>query len=185
MNALTETEKAYLAGLVDGEGCIHIGKRASKNTPTPGYTLMLIISQSNGDFLKYWMDRVGLGSLHYQEGPSRGSGIKDKYRVNCRRAYAWHIHSAGAGELIKEILPYLILKREQAELAIEFQATQNIHRKSGRKGNRLPPEIIANRERLRLLVKNKNQHKDTPIDVTDFERVARDGSQIPMFSESF
>jgi hypothetical protein len=38
--------------------------------------------------------------------------------------YRWKIAGQAASEFLKAVLPYLVIKRKQAEIAIEFQATK-------------------------------------------------------------
>ena len=55
MKRLKETEKAYYAGLLDGEGCIIISKNRGNpkwHTPNIFYYLEVCISNTNIDILK-------------------------------------------------------------------------------------------------------------------------------------
>ncbi len=92
----------YIAGFFDGEGCIHIGTyKAYGNIQ---HRLQISIAQNDVTVLQALADRFG-GKLHPQ-----GS----------RTAMQWHLWCNKAYDFLKAIYPHLILKKEQAELAIAF-----------------------------------------------------------------
>jgi hypothetical protein len=107
MNALTETQKAYLAGLIDGEGCItiigHNGSGAAS----------VIINMTAKDLIYYWHGVTGLGSIYEN---------KHENKPNWRPTYQWQIRSRQACDFLKEIYDYLILKKDQADIVFEFMA---------------------------------------------------------------
>jgi hypothetical protein len=135
MKELSETNKAYLAGFIDGEGCIHISKWQGKNNRTPVYCLNVVISQK-GAKSKFLLSALrdltgGIGSIHEESAdPSM---------------QAWRINPNDAVDLLKAVLPYLILRKEEAEIAIEYQWKQG-HKNSTGKGYVVPPEIVAEKE---------------------------------------
>src|SRR3989304_2792544 len=64
MHRLTEMETAYLAGLVDGEGCIHIARVMANQGVNPSYVLRLAISQCDQAYLEYWRLKLGVGRVY-------------------------------------------------------------------------------------------------------------------------
>lgn len=76
---LSETDKAYLAGLIDGEGCISIAKHISKRTTTPIYHLTLIISSCDKDVLEFWKTKTELGAIKHARHSEE----------NWRDGYSW------------------------------------------------------------------------------------------------
>jgi hypothetical protein len=107
---LTKTERAYLAGLIDGEGCIAIVKRLRPAHKSPEYTLHIVIAQSNQSFLCLWQRKTSLGFV----SPAGKNGSQ-------RFIFQWRIGSRQAEELLRLVCEFLILKREQAEIALEFR----------------------------------------------------------------
>ena len=108
MNKLLETEKAYIAGLFDGEGCVSIIKddrTGQGNHKSPSYSLILIISNNNKEVLEWLNKKTGIGNLAKRKN---------------QRLYDWKLSRKGTEIFLNKIYPYLIIKREQAELAIEF-----------------------------------------------------------------
>lgn len=91
------TELAYVAGFVDGEGCIGIYANGTS------LRLSVQIGQKDKSVLEYVQGVMG-GSLSFK-----------KYWT-----LAWF--NAEASDMLKQIQPYLMLKRQQAELCIEFMS---------------------------------------------------------------
>lgn len=143
---LRDTDKAYLAGIVDGEGCISISKQIIKRTPTPVYSLIVVVSLVNKDVLQYFKEITGLGSVKY--------GAKHESSDNSRTSYQWWVSSRQAEKLLVEIYPYLRIKREQADIALSFMKTYQLKyygkTKTGIKGGcRTPAEIVHQRDRYK------------------------------------
>jgi hypothetical protein len=138
MNTLTETEKAYLAGFIDGEGCISIVKQTKKESRNPYYRLSLIVSQTNYEFLQHWQQLVGIGKMNEKMYQTMAS-------EHCARAWDWRVSTGDAAELLESLLPYLRIKKTEAEIAIKFQ--RGFQRSSGI-GWQVPAEVIAEREAI-------------------------------------
>jgi hypothetical protein len=132
---LTEAEKAYAAGLFDGEGSIVIQKpRRSK-----GHTLVVSLAMREPAAVT-WLQERWPGSL------------RSHVRHPCERepftVWYWVRSTSAAAEFLSDILPHLLVKHAQAQLAIEFQS-----HKSFKFGRRLTVEVLAFDEdfRTRLL----------------------------------
>lgn len=98
----------YLAGFFDGEGCINI----NDGYDTSYYLLHVSVSNTQRKALEPYEQFFG-GSI----GKPRKNGISP----NAKPIHKWSIDSAIAEEFIEEIIPYLILKKPQAELALYFR----------------------------------------------------------------
>lgn len=135
MNKFTETELAYLAGFFDGEGCINISRSVKKTKPhhSPGYSLQVVISQNDHDLLAEWQAKMNLGSIQCRDMSEVGYGI----------TYAWHITAKQAMGFLRTLLPYLRLKKEQAELAISFQENIGRHNQYN-----MTNDVLENRETI-------------------------------------
>ena len=102
--------KHYLAGFIDGEGCIGIYKHKDNRTEK-GYTLhsVVIISNTNKSLLEE-INRITNGELRKRQ----------KLRGN-KQIYVIHLQDIqGILNLMKLINPYLLIKKEQSKLMIEF-----------------------------------------------------------------
>jgi len=112
MAELTVAEVAYAAGILDGEGCICITKQRSDRHHKRGYEMKLLVSIGNTDFsLLEWL-RARFGGSIYSYSKS-GNGRKPIGQ--------WHLDSRKAIPFLKAVLPYLVIKQAQAELALDFQ----------------------------------------------------------------
>ena len=137
MNTPTETELAWAAGFIDGEGCIHV--RVSMPTETsrqrsPHYALALQVSNTNRQAIDRIHQMFGFGSVrsHHRENP--------KWTT----AYVWYCMSKNAGTVLRLIQPYVFAKKAELEVGLEFDALP-----SGRKGvNRIDPELLRKRAEL-------------------------------------
>jgi hypothetical protein len=139
MKTMTEDEKMFLAALVDRTGAIRIGTSVmtpKRKTVTHfGFFAYFSGEKEKAENLK---EITGLGSVHHH---------KDKiYRGN----YAWTIAGPQVNEFLQAIHPYLKIKKAQAELIFDLYA---LPRSVGGRGKVSPPEIIAQREALRLKLK--------------------------------
>lgn len=108
---LSQTERAWLAGVIDGEGSIFISLAAN-----PAYRRgffyrpQLLVSNSDRQFLIRISEVIGEGTVHRAK--------KGDDRTRTRWEYV-----ATAGVLrtvLPQILPYLIVKREQAKTMLDY-----------------------------------------------------------------
>lgn len=107
---LTVAEVAYLAGIIDGEGSITIYKYNRKPRLYSTYCLRLLITNTNKDLIYWIQSKLGKGCVNY---------IKSLHRE--KPALRYNITSGKAAEVLKLVLPYLIVKKEQAEIGIAFR----------------------------------------------------------------
>ena len=132
---VTEVEKAYAAGLFDGEGCIMIDKpRRGK-----GHTLVITLAMRESVAVA-WLQERWPGSLR-----SATRRPKTREAFIC---WYWCRYTSAAATFLNDVLPYLLVKQAQAQLAIEFQS-----HKSFKYGRRLTDDVLAFDEsyRTRLL----------------------------------
>jgi len=101
---------AYTAGIIDGEGCICISRKA-ENRYKKGYSLFLQVTATN---TKEWLGQW----LKMQFG---GFIFADTGRGNRQVCWRWCVIGNDAIAFLEKVLPYLQLKKSQAELAIAFQ----------------------------------------------------------------
>lgn len=113
---MKKTDLAYIAGLFDGEGCIGIYLNQSKRTvggrKLSHYRLACVVALTD-EFL------IHLLQMHFGGEFYTCKKRKDTYRI----AYRWSVYSKRALAFLEAVLPYLRIKKPQAEIAIEFQKT--------------------------------------------------------------
>ena len=111
-SALTETQIAYAAGIIDGEGCIVISRdKNAKHVGGIGYYLALQVLTTDGLLPNYLKGLFG-GNIRKSTDPR---GFADR---EC-----WYAVSAHAAAVLELVLPYLLVKKDQALLAMEFRKT--------------------------------------------------------------
>lgn len=108
---MTSTDWAYLAGIIDGEGCIGVYWDKSSKT----YKLTLAISSTSVEWLIALQEKFGLGNVHVQ---------KHKAKKNWKLQAHWSLTHSHAQEILRGCLPYLGIKKSQAELALTFKSAQ-------------------------------------------------------------
>lgn len=101
---------AYLAGFVDADGSISI-KSTSK---IKGHTVSLSVHNCNEVAVQMFVDRFGGGKLR-----SKLTG-KAKYNSNWRPCWEWTLTCKKAAKAIKALYPFLVVKKRQAELAMQL-----------------------------------------------------------------
>jgi|TARA_Y100000310_G_scaffold217232_1_gene218293 hypothetical protein len=107
---MTDTDLAYLAGLIDGEGYIGIKKikpyRCQGRT-TPGYTPRIQVRMVDSPGIQFLAET--LGGWTYTEKPSANNGRPlECFQASDRKAEA----------ILKAVYPYLRIKKEQARTAL-------------------------------------------------------------------
>ena len=130
---------AYLAGFFDGEGSIFIDKL---------YGMSCVITSTTKWALESF--RFGFGGNITEN--------KKIYNVSQHTTYQWKVKSTKAKIFLQAILPYLKLKKPEAEIAIKFQNRKELKHYTVR--NRVPKkeQILREADRI-LLQKMKEQVK--------------------------
>ena len=126
---MTETDIAWAAGFVDGEGCV--SQRAqfrSQNRRT--YSLSIYVGQVDPRPLYRLSEYFG-GNVALRTSWKGGRPI-----------YMWRVTGAKAEWALRVLLPYLMVKAEQARLAIELQERIRAYVRVGRS---VDPEETAAR----------------------------------------
>ncbi|MBA3875607.1 MAG: hypothetical protein C0498_01500 [Anaerolinea sp.] len=134
------TDCAYLAGLIDGEGSIMANQKHERrpgHSPATWSELRVDISNTDRGLID-WVNERWPGKVRVQVRP----GVKDTWH--------YYLNTQQVVPLLEAALPYLVSKRERAELALELaRGTRN----PGRAG--YPPEVRERRrwigERIREL----------------------------------
>jgi hypothetical protein len=108
MDIPSTTLLAYLAGFFDGEGCIYILKAKHGNSIHYG----LEMSYTNSEIEPLQLAQSIFGGQISSLNETR-PGRKSVHRLRIR--------SNQAANALMLLLPYLVVKRERAEIALEFQ----------------------------------------------------------------
>lgn len=108
---LTDRQKAYIAGLLDGDG--HLGLHRSKPTGrrvTPCFRWRVTINMVTPEPIHTLAEWFDMGYTT-RKPPSSNRSKQYRLRLNKKKAL----------QLLRACLPYLILKRRQAEIMLEAE----------------------------------------------------------------
>ena len=101
---------AYAAGIIDGEGCIRITTRQPRNNRSFQHSLLVMVAQKDGSLMD-WLYGV-FGGVVY---------LKNKRTDGTDWIYERRVMENKAAEVLKQVLPFMTVKKRQAELALQFQ----------------------------------------------------------------
>jgi len=133
---LVEVEKAYLAGIIDGEGTVTLMKHHKNETPTP----YVSVANNNLELLQWIKSRIG------------GTICSKKKRLPRHNdSYAWSARQDRAICLLNEIRCFLIIKKPQADL-ITAQYKSVTHR-----AGKYTPEMLGEKRKLVAKIRKLNQ----------------------------
>ena len=106
------TEISYLAGIIDGEGSIYIQSR--KRSDAIDYFPRFQIANTDKKLMDWIHSKFG-GNL-FQKNRTRHN---PKWRLQ----YEWFTTRKLMDQLLELIIPYLICKKEHAQVMLEFRKT--------------------------------------------------------------
>lgn len=134
-------ELAWAAGLFDGEGCISISKQMQAGRKNPTYRLRLDVCQNNRETLQRFRGILaGQGAIgHFYE-------VRRTTLTN-RQVYILVYDGSNAAAALSALLPYLVRKRPEAEVALEYMQVAQVGCLPGPRG--LPASVWKTREAYR------------------------------------
>lgn len=111
LERLQPVQWAYLAGIFDGEGSVTLRNSYSRKGKTSTYSLSVtVVCGCHGEAIAKINSLVGTKTLEK---------INDK--GNKRPAWRVRLHSKQALRFLEGVRPFLLMKVEQTDLAIEFE----------------------------------------------------------------
>jgi hypothetical protein len=107
---MTETEKAYIAGIIDGEGYVTLAKMKNKASRKGHYYApKIVIGNTNEEVIRWLEEKVGAGSIGCHKRKNRW-----------KKLWVWTVWSKQAISLLEEVKEYLIIKKEQTEVLLDM-----------------------------------------------------------------
>ena len=112
---MTSSERAYVAGIIDGEGWLEFKRKPMKRNTRPGkptHNVLIIrmeVPQVDGRLIDYLMETTGEGNRDMKRYPNHPT-YQDQHR--------WRLCHLAVYRVLKQIYKYLIVKREKAKLII-------------------------------------------------------------------
>lgn len=105
----------WAAGFIDGEGYIGISRRPRNTLKFKvSHNPVINVGQVQIKPLKILKSLFG-GYIYTPK--------KHKYKINGRPTSQWIISSRGTEQVIKEIFPYLVCKKQEAKLVLSYYET--------------------------------------------------------------
>lgn len=103
---LESWQLAYVAGIIDGEGCLNLSKQSKRKDISP----TIMTNMTNAKCIHLLHDMTGVGNFYEY--------IQPKPR---KVTYRWVVRSRlEIYLLLKALQPYLLVKEKQANIMLEF-----------------------------------------------------------------
>lgn len=112
MNQLSIEDAAYIAGILDGEGSISLGRTKDGKRYTPSVTIV------NGKvaLMRYLVETTGLGHVIRRDRQDL---------PNARISYQWQLRLDEVIPFLSQVTPHLRLKQQQATLLMAYMAARS------------------------------------------------------------
>ena len=113
---MTATERAYVAGIIDGEGSIEYVQRNVIRHDRPGkpvhkvWNIRMEVPQVDGRLIDYLIETTAKGTRDMKRFPNN-----DKWQDQHR----WRVAHRGVYRVLKQIHKYLIVKGEKSKLVVD------------------------------------------------------------------
>ncbi len=153
---MKQTELAWAAGIVDGEGSIFIqrtnyvdkiypnAKRKIRREKSPSYTLRLSVRMTDKPTIEKMSNIFDGRCLEIKRRTVKG-----------KRVYGWSVCGYKALEILELLEPYCITKRRQIKMSYVFMKIPRFEAGRG-KGSILPKKITNRRNNCYLKMKEFN-----------------------------
>lgn len=141
----------YIAGFFDGEGSLSfsVGKTNKEHRV---FRLFLSLSNNNYEVLEKAKSFLEMGTIH----------TKPSKNPNARTSHLFQVSGFKILPILKELLPRIIIKKQQVALAIAFIE----HRQSGKLTRTYTEEDVQFVAKMRKL-NNRSPQKGHPITCLD------------------
>jgi len=158
---------AYAAGFLDGEGTITANYRVSPKTATPALHYRVMVFNTNREILEWFRDTFGGRTSLY------GSPRHEHHK----QVYSWWVSSQEAASVLRLLLPYLRIKRRQAELVLQMADLRYEYVK-GKRGRQVTPAILEARRGLVEEIVRLNHRGALPVELSATNGVAASFSRL-------
>lgn len=107
---------AYLAGIIDGEGSIMLWKSKASPSLRGQFNLRVNITSTDKILIEWLYENFG-GHCYECNAPSR------KANPHWKKQFIWTVARPKLLDFLKEIHPFLVIKKDRCEVAIKFRET--------------------------------------------------------------
>ena len=145
----TEAELAYFAGIIDGEGCLSMSCGLRRRDSDPESVALtasaqLYIGNTNYELI-HWIANRFPGSVK----------IRAAQKSTHKPLWRWLCSGVNLGVLLTAVLPYLVIKREQAKLILELRST--LGRSGTNQTERVSDDVKARRAQIKVRMLELNK----------------------------
>lgn len=154
---MTNEELSYLAGIVDGEGTISL--TSGTNKPEHGRPFVQV-ANTNYKLAEWIKDKVKIKAGFFEY---------DRHPETQKPSFLFQWRGSNGAELLRLLVPFLVLKREQAELVLalwEGEEAWNKNKRGKWCSNNPMPEDLKDR-RIKTFVKIRMLNKKGPVVVQE------------------
>ena len=150
----------YVAGFIDGEGCICTGRTGTRSADGKRLLVPRVMIANT--------DRRVLDLIRSQFGGTIQTVRRPASKPNWKPGYAWRLANSAALDLLERVRPFLIVKAAQADLLLSMRALWRPvgavwHRASdGSPVRGLSQEIIAQRDEVERRLHELNRKGVAP-----------------------
>lgn len=115
-------ESAYAAGVFDGEGSVGLYATSNGKSEKVYWAVKLSVVGTHRPMIEALSEHFGVGSFTTQKRQTvRRTPSRDYEADMCKQGWRWSVQSKrDVAAVLREILPYLIEKREQAEAVLRY-----------------------------------------------------------------
>jgi len=140
---LPEWARGWLAGLIDGEGTITVERLRRRKNNNINYRPLIVINNTSLELIQKVREVCSCGtiSLHSPSYMKRFPQKRTVYSIKIKGSF-------NVSAILKQIYPYLIVKRKQAEIVLKI-CEENIKAYSTNK--------LANTKYLEMLKRELNR----------------------------
>lgn len=132
MKFITDAEAGYSAGVVDGEGTLSMTKREYSANWSPNYAVIVEVTNTKREMCDWLKETTGIGTV----SPKTHTNKRHK------RTYVWKLDRHEMAAFLNRILPFLVIKEDQARLLLEMLNLENPNSPC----DRVDPKVNITRE---------------------------------------
>lgn len=108
---MNETQIGYLAGIIDGEGCIYVNRRNPHGRrKTYGYGVKVCVNITSYALVDWLICHAQLTSIHHKPHP----------KGNRKEQWLCTWNNSKAEWLLNSVFEHLVIKTEQAKLGLQL-----------------------------------------------------------------
>jgi hypothetical protein len=115
-HTLSETDAAYLAGMIDGEGSIMVSDRRKTRPNASRPSIKVTIHNTHYPLMQWLSEKTGTGTIHERKAEDMRGNVQARKNI-----YYWCVTSVTAVYVLQQVVSFLIEKKELAQRAIMSQ----------------------------------------------------------------